>query len=131
MENNIFDKVSEFLTLMGRTELLTCSATQHSFSKIRDQAQQLSREYNLQCCFLYYPVLKQHIQYEFEACDNDPIRKITAEKESAAEILNNDARKWATRIARDNNTMKDCAKKLLSYLQLKESGQKVLIKINL
>lgn len=62
MESAVYEKVSEFLTLMGRTELLTCSATQHSFGKIRDQAQQLTREYNLQCLYLYYPVLKQHIQ---------------------------------------------------------------------
>lgn len=62
MEAAVYEKVSEFLTLMGRTELLTCSATQHSFGKIRDMAQQLTREYNLQCLYLYYPVLKQHIQ---------------------------------------------------------------------
>lgn len=91
---------------MGRTELLTCLATQNSFGKIRDQAQQVSkgilaklthnvrvknnasvhpvhflsllqltREYNIQCCCLYYPVLKQHIQYEFEACDHDPVER--------------------------------------------------------
>nr|CAB3517506.1 unnamed protein product [Spodoptera littoralis] len=41
MEAAVYEKVSEFLTFMGRTELLTCSATQHSFGKIRDQAQQL------------------------------------------------------------------------------------------
>lgn len=62
MEAAVYEKVSDFLTLMGRTELLTCSAMQHSFGKIRDQAQQLTREYNLQCVYLYYPVLKQHIQ---------------------------------------------------------------------
>lgn len=62
MESSVYEKVSDFLTLMGRTELLTCSATQHSFGKIRDQAQQLTRDYNLQCLYLYYPVLKQHIQ---------------------------------------------------------------------
>lgn len=36
---------------------------------------QLTREYNIQCCCLYYPVLKQHIQYDFEPCDNDPIER--------------------------------------------------------
>lgn len=36
---------------------------------------QLTREYNIQCCCLYYPVLKQHIQYDFERCDNDPIER--------------------------------------------------------
>jgi len=42
MENNVYDRVSDYLTLIGRTELLTCSATQNSFSRIRDQAQQVS-----------------------------------------------------------------------------------------
>lgn len=43
----------------------------HSFSIFL----QLTREYNIQCCCLYYPVLKQHIQYDFEPCDNDPIER--------------------------------------------------------
>lgn len=41
MEQGVYDKVAEYLTLMGRTELLTCLATQNSFGKIRDQAQQV------------------------------------------------------------------------------------------
>jgi len=42
MENGVYDKVAEYLMLIGRTELLTCSATQTSFTRIRDQAQQVS-----------------------------------------------------------------------------------------
>jgi hypothetical protein len=38
----VYEKVAEYLTLIGRTELLTCSATQTSFTRIRDQAQQVS-----------------------------------------------------------------------------------------
>lgn len=41
LEQGVYDKVAEYLTLMGRTELLTCVATQNSFGKIRDQAQQV------------------------------------------------------------------------------------------
>lgn len=47
LEQGVYDKVAEYLTLMGRTELLTCLATQNSFGKIRDQAQQVSRELKL------------------------------------------------------------------------------------
>ncbi|KAF4529897.1 hypothetical protein B566_EDAN018136, partial [Ephemera danica] len=77
MESQVFEHVQEYLTLIGRTELLTCSATQTSFTRIRDQAKKLTREYNLQCCYLFFPVLKQHIQYDFEACCDDPVDKIT------------------------------------------------------
>ncbi|XP_077301597.1 FCH and double SH3 domains nervous wreck [Arctopsyche grandis] len=124
MEAAVYERVAEYLTLMGRTELLTCSATQHSFGKIRDQAQQLTREYNLQCCYLYYPVLKQHIQYEYEPCDSDPVDLITSEQESAAVTLSSEARRWATRIARDNNCVRDGTRKLQLLQALRDSGQK-------
>ncbi|XP_053686877.1 protein nervous wreck [Sabethes cyaneus] len=124
MENYVYERVADYLALIGRTELLTCSATQNSFGKIRDQAQQLTREYNLQCCYLYYPVLKQHIQYEFEPCDNDPIRKITADHESAAETLNREGKRWAGRVARENNVIRENARKLAVCTALREAGHR-------
>ncbi|KAL0279947.1 UNVERIFIED_CONTAM: hypothetical protein PYX00_001390 [Menopon gallinae] len=124
MENNVFERVAEYLTLISRTELLTCSATQTSFTRIRDQAQQLSREYNLQCIYLYYPVLKQHIQYEFEPCDNDPIDKITAEHSSAVITLSKEAKRWASKIGRESSSIKENNRKLQSLLALRDSGQK-------
>ncbi|XP_022122353.2 protein nervous wreck isoform X2 [Pieris rapae] len=125
MEGAVYEKVSEFLTLMGRTELLTCSATQHSFGKIRDQAQQLTREYNLQCIYLYYPVLKQHIQYDFEPCDNDPIDTVTMEHETVAQTLAQEARRWATRVVRETSLVRDATRKLNLYQAMRDAGQKV------
>ncbi|XP_051161839.1 protein nervous wreck isoform X2 [Leptopilina boulardi] len=123
LEQGVYDKVAEYLTLMGRTELLTCLAKQNSYGIIRDQAQQLTREYNIKCCCLYYPVLKQHIQYDYEPCDNDPFDKVTADH-SAASSLGKEARRWATRIAREVGSIRENNRKLQVLFQLKESGQK-------
>ncbi|XP_018355590.1 PREDICTED: uncharacterized protein LOC108756342 [Trachymyrmex septentrionalis] len=123
LEQGVYDKVAEYLTLMGRTELLTCLATQNSFGKIRDQAQQLTREYNIQCCCLYYPVLKQHIQYEFEACDSDPVDRVTADH-AAAMTLGKEARRWSTKIAREVSSIRENNRKLQILYQLKDAGQK-------
>lgn len=125
MENYVYERVADYLTLMGRTELLTCSATQHSFGKIRDQAQQLTREYNLQCCYLFYPVLKQHIHYDFEPCDEDNVRKITIEHESSAATLSNEAKVVAGRIVRQTNIARDMSRRLGNCLALRDNGQKV------
>ncbi|XP_039286914.1 protein nervous wreck isoform X5 [Nilaparvata lugens] len=125
MEALVYEKVADYLTLIGRTELLTCTATQTSFIRIRDQAQKLSRDYNLQCVYLYYPVLKQHIQYEFEPCENDSVDKVTADHPSAAATLGREARRWATRISRENNNIQESTRKLLVFQRLRESGQKV------
>ncbi|XP_058066145.1 protein nervous wreck [Anopheles bellator] len=124
MENYVYERVADYLALIGRTELLTCSATQNSFGKIRDQAQQLTREYNLQCCYLYYPVLKQHIQYEYEPCDNDPVTKITADHDSAAETLSREGKRWAGRVARESNLIRECARKLAVCTALREAGHR-------
>ncbi|KAI5730318.1 hypothetical protein M8J76_012361 [Diaphorina citri] len=124
MEANVFDRVSEYLTLISRTELLTCSAHQTSFTRIRDQANQLTREYNMQCIYLYYPVLKQHIQYEFEPCDNDTIDRITADHPNVISILSQEARRWATRIQRETVNTRENNKKIAALVALKESGQK-------
>ncbi|VEN51771.1 unnamed protein product, partial [Callosobruchus maculatus] len=125
MESGVYEKVAEYLTLMGRTELLTCSAMQNSFSTIRDQAKQLTREYNLQCCYLFYPVLKQHITYDFDRCDDDPVDKVTAPATAECqETLAKEARRWATRIARDVNTIRECSRKLQMYNAMREQGQK-------
>ena len=41
MEQNVYDKVAEYLSLMGRTELATCVAMHSSFNLIKEQAQQV------------------------------------------------------------------------------------------
>ncbi|MPC45528.1 F-BAR and double SH3 domains protein 2 [Portunus trituberculatus] len=53
MECDMYDKVAEYLTLMSRTELLTCSATQSSFNKIKEQATTVRKQDYL--LSLYYP----------------------------------------------------------------------------
>lgn len=124
MEYNVYDRIADFLALIGRTELLTCSATQNSFGKIRDQAHQLTREYNLQCTYLFYPVLKQHIQYEFDACDNDPIRKITADHETVLQTLNHEGKRYAGRVARENHAIRENTRRLAAYQALRDSGHR-------
>lgn len=88
---------------------------------------QLSRDYNLQCVYLYYPVLKQHIQYDFEPCDNDTVEKVTAEHSSAEQTLRKEAKRWACRIARENNNTREYVRKLQVFQALRESGQKVML----
>ena len=46
MEGGIYDKLSEYFGTFAQTELLTCAALNNSFSKIREQAENINREYN-------------------------------------------------------------------------------------
>ncbi|CAL8104873.1 unnamed protein product [Orchesella dallaii] len=123
LEGDVYEKLKEYLTILGRTELLTCSAAQNSFTKIRDQAQMLSRDYNVMCCVQYYPVLKQHIRYPFDPCEGDHCTKITCDH-GAGTLLSREAKKWATKVGKEVKIIRENQKKLVYVLQLKEHGNK-------
>lgn len=55
MEVDVYERLKDYLTIMGRTELLTCSAAQTSFTKIRDQAQMvyINCSYHVIHTFIY------------------------------------------------------------------------------
>lgn len=59
MEASVYDKVAEYLMLIARTELLTCTATQTSFGRIREQAHQVNPTQNF-TMFTFVCIL--HIQ---------------------------------------------------------------------
>lgn len=52
---------------------------------------------------------------------------ITAEHESSSATLSKEARRWATKIARENNNIKENVRKLQMYNAMREAGQKVRI----
>ncbi|KAF6200570.1 hypothetical protein GE061_005013, partial [Apolygus lucorum] len=124
MESGVYERVADYLMLISRTELLTCTATQTSFNRIKEQSAQLSRDYNLQCVYLYYPVLKQHIQYEFEACEGDSVTTVSVEHSSSAAMLSREAKRWCQRIARESANVREATAKLQNLIGLREQGQK-------
>ncbi|KAK4289813.1 hypothetical protein Pmani_037243, partial [Petrolisthes manimaculis] len=112
LEWDMYDKVSEYLTLMSRTELLTCSAAQASFNKIKEQASTVTRGYNLRCYLTFYPMLGQNIHYEFEACDGDKIETITIHDEGCQQVLDSEARKTVTTIQKNIKSIREASRKI-------------------
>ncbi|KAK7086069.1 F-BAR and double SH3 domains protein 2, partial [Halocaridina rubra] len=112
MECEMYDKVAEYLTLMSRTELLTCSASQASYNKIKEQASTVTRGYNLRCYLTFYPMLGQNIQYDFEPCEGDRIEKIMTHDDISAQILDSESKKCVARIQKEVKTIRETSKKI-------------------
>ncbi|KAG7164728.1 nervous wreck-like, partial [Homarus americanus] len=112
MECDMYDKVADYLTLMSRTELLTCSASQSSFNKIKEQATTVTRGYNLRCYLTFYPMLGQNIQYDFEPCDNDKIEKVSIHDENTQGILENESKKCVALIQKETKVVRDATRKI-------------------
>jgi len=105
MEGNVYEKISEYLATLATTELATCNAAHGSFSKIKDQSQSITRDYNYQCYLKTYTSLSEHLQYNFEPVQGDSINIITMPEDDAgiSYALNREAREAAEKY---NNAIK-------------------------
>nr|XP_027209344.1 F-BAR and double SH3 domains protein 2-like [Penaeus vannamei] len=112
MECDMYDKVAGYLTLMSRTELLTCSASQVSYTRIREQASTITRGYNLRCYLTFYPMLGQNINYDYEPCEGDKIDKLVVHDETCQGILDNESKKAVAVIQKETKLIRDVTKKL-------------------
>ena len=105
MEGNVYEKISEYMATLATTELATCNAAHGSFSKIKDQSQSITRDYNYQCYLKTYTSLSDHLQYEFEPVKGDSINIITMPEDDAgiSYALNREAKEAAEKY---NNAIK-------------------------
>lgn len=65
------------------------------------------------------------MQYDFEACDNDPVDSITIEHESVAQTMGQEVRRWATRVLRETSLVREATRKMHVYQAMRDAGQKV------
>ncbi|CAM1309462.1 FCHSD2 (predicted) [Pycnogonum litorale] len=94
IDGQYYEKVAEYLTTLSRTELLTCSATQNSYSNVLQQAAKISRYEDLQTFLSKHPTVGNKQEYKFEPCDEDKVTSISAEY-NAGHFLTSDAKKWS------------------------------------
>ena len=124
MEGGIYEKISEYLGTFARTELLTCGAMQNSFTKIKDGAETINREYNYRCYLKAFSCLGDHVQYAFEAVEGDTITTITPSEHDAGYSLNYEARSIAGKLNQAVKTIRAFRKRIKACQHHKAKGLK-------
>ncbi|EFX63362.1 hypothetical protein DAPPUDRAFT_335571 [Daphnia pulex] len=122
-DGGMYEKVAEYFSIMSRLELYTCSASQFSFGKIKEQAQTISRDYDLACFVDAFPILNQHITYDFEPCDNDVITTVD-QAHGAGPGLIQSGKQYECRVAQESKKIRESTRTLQTLQGMKESGLK-------
>uniref|UniRef100_F6UT38 Uncharacterized protein n=1 Tax=Ciona intestinalis TaxID=7719 RepID=F6UT38_CIOIN len=115
LDGNLFAKFQDYLGLLCKFELQACTASQEAHTHALHDAgkkivtlwfMQISREYNIRCFLHENPVFEWGPRYEFEPCGNDEVGpKLTPEQPGEDNSLNREARKWTTRVVRDERNL--------------------------
>ncbi|KAJ7423445.1 F-BAR and double SH3 domain protein 2 isoform X2 [Willisornis vidua] len=119
LDGNISDHLKDYLVAFSRTELETCQAVQKTFqflletsSRVPSEdlkgvvAPQVVRDSNLQLFLQENSVFHKPQPFQFQPSDSDTSRQLESETGTTEEhSLNKEARKWATRVAREHKAI--------------------------
>ncbi|XP_010601534.1 F-BAR and double SH3 domains protein 2 isoform X3 [Fukomys damarensis] len=106
LDGNVYDHLKDYLIAFSRTELETCQAVQNTFQFLLENSSKVIRDYNLQLFLQENAVFHKPQPFQFQPCDSDTSRQLESETGTTEEhSLNKEARKWATRVAREHKNI--------------------------
>uniref|UniRef100_A0A8C8ZDW2 F-BAR and double SH3 domains protein 2 n=1 Tax=Prolemur simus TaxID=1328070 RepID=A0A8C8ZDW2_PROSS len=106
LDGNVYDHLKDYLIAFSRTELETCQAVQNTFQFLLENSSKVVRDYNLQLFLQENAVFHKPQPFQFQPCDSDTSRQLESETGTTEEhSLNKEARKWATRMAREHKNI--------------------------
>ncbi|KAL3880913.1 hypothetical protein ACJMK2_033116 [Sinanodonta woodiana] len=111
LDGEIFDRIREYLSTYSTTAMELSAEEKSSYENIASQADMITRQFNLQCFLYCNRIFTDTVQYQFEPCHDDKCNKVMKVNPSD-QTLDKEARKWATKIAKENKAIKEYQKSL-------------------
>ncbi|XP_033743742.1 F-BAR and double SH3 domains protein 2-like isoform X2 [Pecten maximus] len=123
LDADMFERVEEYFTVLGSTGLEISTQEKDSCENIVSLAKMIDRQFNHQCFLYCNHVFTDLTQYHFEPCQNDECNKVSKDHNAGLQ-LDKEARKWATKAAKESKTIKEFSASLKS-LQDQAQGDKL------
>lgn len=120
LDDEIFERIQEYFTIYGKASREISKMETQSCDKILEQAEMIYRDFDLRCFLYANQVMTNLVQYDFEPILEVKCNKISRE-DGAAHHLDKEARKWATKIAKENKSIKEYQR----FLKMLGTGDKV------
>uniref|UniRef100_A0A8C9QV85 F-BAR and double SH3 domains protein 2 n=1 Tax=Scleropages formosus TaxID=113540 RepID=A0A8C9QV85_SCLFO len=116
LDGSVYEHVKDYLMSFCRTELEAVQAVQTTFQFLLEKSSRVMQDFNQQLFLQENPIFHKSQAFQFQPIDSDSSRQLESETGTTEEhSLNKEARKWATRVAREHKniihnqrTLEDC-----------------------
>ncbi|XP_071381417.1 F-BAR and double SH3 domains protein 2-like isoform X1 [Centroberyx affinis] len=106
LDGGIYEHVKDYLVSLCRTELEASQATHNTCQFLLDKSTRVIQEFNQQLFMQENPVFHKAHDFQFQPSECDTSRQLESETGTTEEhSLNKEARKWATRVAREHKNI--------------------------
>uniref|UniRef100_A0A3B3QPU1 F-BAR and double SH3 domains protein 2 n=1 Tax=Paramormyrops kingsleyae TaxID=1676925 RepID=A0A3B3QPU1_9TELE len=115
LDGNFYDHVKEYLMSFCRMELEAFQAVHTTFQFLLEKSSRV-RDFNQQLFMQENPIFHKAPAFQFQPSDSDTSRQLESETGTTEEhSLNKEARKWATRVAREHKNIIHSQRALEEY----------------
>ncbi|XP_031647047.1 F-BAR and double SH3 domains protein 2 isoform X2 [Oncorhynchus kisutch] len=117
LDGGIYNHVKDYLISICQTELEAFQVIHNTFQFLLDKSTRVVQEFNQQLFMQENPVFHKAQAFQFQPSDCDTSRKLETDTGSPTEehSLNKEARKWATRMAREHKNIVHYKRSLEEY----------------
>lgn len=116
LDGSVYDHMKGYLVSLCQVELEASHTVQDTFNFLLEKSTGVIQDFHQELFIQENPVLQKGSLFQFQPCENDSVIQLQKETGTAEEhSLNKEARKWATRVAREHKniihnqrTLSDC-----------------------
>lgn len=102
LDGRIYEQVKDYLVSLCQTELETYQAVHNSYNQLLSSSNGVIQEFHQQMFVQKNPVFQKSSDFLYQPVDSDTVMHLQRESGTAAEhSLDKEARKWASRVARE------------------------------
>ncbi|XP_017286510.1 F-BAR and double SH3 domains protein 2 isoform X2 [Kryptolebias marmoratus] len=106
LDGRIYEHVKDYLVALCRTELEASQAMHNTYQFLLEKSTRIIQEFNQQLFMQENPVFHKAHDFQFQPSEFDLSRQLESESGTTEEhSLNKEARKWATRVAREHKNI--------------------------
>ncbi|KAM4547482.1 F-BAR and double SH3 domains protein 2-like [Fundulus diaphanus] len=124
LDGRIYEQVKDYLVSLCQTELETHRAVHNSFNQLLSSSSGVLQEFHQQMFVQKIPVFQQASCFLYQPVDSDAVMHLQRESGTAEEhSLEKEARKWASRVAREYKSIIHTQRALEEYGNQEASEQ--------
>ncbi|KAK3549845.1 hypothetical protein QTP86_015275 [Hemibagrus guttatus] len=106
LDGSVYDHMKGYLVSLCQVELEASHAIQDTFNFLLEKSSGVIQDFHQELFIQENPAFQKASTFNFQPCDNDSVLQVVKESGTAEEhSLNKEARKWATRVAREHKSI--------------------------
>ncbi|CAK6964545.1 F-BAR and double SH3 domains protein 2-like isoform X1 [Scomber scombrus] len=116
LDGRIYEQVKDYLVSLCQTELETCQAVHNTFNHLLNSSNEVRQEFHQQLFVQKNSMFQQAADFLYQPIDSDTVMQLQKESGTAEEhSLDKEARKWASRVAREYKSVIHTQRALEEY----------------